>query len=119
MLAQEAVELVIGAGATAGVLAGSGRRCRRPTARIELAELPDGGEAGLIAEGVDGVPPPDADGGAARAVTDGGRDCADGARSICYSGHCSQLLKACGPGPAGVDHTRGAIAFPAGTTRPD
>ena len=35
-------------------------------------------------------------------------------RSICYSGHRSRAPKtACGPGPAGADYTRGAIAFPA------
>ena len=80
MLAEEAVELVIGAGA-AGVLAGLlGDGVGGRLLGVLLAELPDGGEPGLIAEGVDGVPHAvDADPeGRARAVTDGGRGRADG-----------------------------------------
>ena len=56
MLAQKPVELVIGAGA-AGLLAGLlGDGVGGRPLGILLADLPDGGEAGLIAEGVDGVP---------------------------------------------------------------
>ena len=56
MLAREPVELVIRARA-AGILAGLlGDGVGRRPLGVLLADLPDGGEPGLIAEVVDGVP---------------------------------------------------------------
>ena len=121
VLARPAGPFVVRTRAMGGLALGRRDHVTRRGMRVELPQRPGRehirfGRAGL--ERV--VRAADAEGETAQAVTDGGRGRADGARSICYSGHRSRApTKLADPAPWVLTSTRGAIAFPAGTTRPD
>ena len=88
--------------------------------RVELPQRPgrediDFGRAG--AEAI--IRAADAEGETAQAVADGGRGRADGARHVLQWTSFAGSRKLADPAPWVLTSTRGAIAFPAGTTRPD
>ena len=107
---------MIRAGAMGGLALGGGDDVTGGLVGIEFSELPGREDIGLGRAGAEAViRAADADGEPAHAVTDGGRVRADGARSICYSGHGSRApIKLADPAPWVFTAPRGAIAFPAG-----
>ena len=121
VLARPPGPFVIGASATGGHALGGGDEVAGGAVVIRVfrsdhaARIPDLGRAG--AEAVIRVV--DADGQAASAVTDGGRGGADGARSICYSGHGKRApVKLADQAPRVLLTLAGPLFFRAGQSGP-